>query len=818
MKVPERALAERVARLSLEEKVHLLTGADFWTVDPQPAVGLRRLVLSDGPVGVRGQTWDDRDPSANLPSPTAVAASWDPALARRLGRLMAAEAYRKGVDVVLAPTVNLHRTPVGGRHFECWSEDPLLTGTLAAAFVDGLQENGIGACVKHVVANDAECERMSVDNRVDERTLHEVYLAPFRIVEQLAGPWSWMAAYNGVNGTTMTEHPLLDEVVKGDWGSDALVVSDWYATRSTVATANAGLDLAMPGPFSPWGTALVDAVRSGQVDERRVDDKVRRLLRLAARTGALELDGLPARPEPLSLADAEVDALTREAAAAGTVLVRNEGGLLPLDPAALTSLAVVGPNALRGRTLGGGSATVFPAHVVHPVDGIASAAPGVRVLHALGVSSTDRVPAFDAGFSFPDGLARDGSTEGVEVTFLDAGGTVLGVEHRRIGAFTWLGSFGPDVDTAAVHRIRVGGVYTPPVDGTYRLGGSGLGAFTVAVDGSVVAEGTTTMREGADVVEGLMTPPQLLAEVDLTAGRPVPVELDFVPTVDDTLPGAVLQLNVGLPRRSDDDELAAAVTLARACDAAVVVVGTTEEVESEGFDRTSLALPGRQDELVRAVAAANPDTVVVVNAGAPVLMPWLDEVRAVLLMWFPGQQMGAALADVLLGAREPGGRMPTTWPGATVVAPQNVPVDGVVEYAEGLHVGHRAYLRDGVTPAVPFGHGLGWTTFDLDAPVATDGGVRVRVTNTGARQGSTVVQVYLSRPGSAVERPVRWLGGYARVELAVGASTEVDVAVPRAALEHYDVASGTHVVEPGAFTASVGFSVADLRGSVTLER
>ncbi|MDA0165927.1 hypothetical protein OM076_37020, partial [Solirubrobacter ginsenosidimutans] len=279
-------MEELLSALSLEQKVRLLTGADFWSLHAEPAIGLRAIVTSDGPAGVRGRLWDERDPSANVPSPTALAATWDERRVERVARLLAYEARRKGVDVLLAPTVNLHRSPLGGRVFECFSEDPYLTGMLGAAFVRGLQAEGVAATVKHFVANDSETERFTLDARVGSRALRELYLLPFELI-MAAGPWAVMAAYNGVNGVTMTESPLLNAVLKDEWGWDGVVVSDWMAARGTVGAGNAGLDLAMPGPSGPWGDALVAAVRDGSVSEAAVDDKVARILRLAARVGAL---------------------------------------------------------------------------------------------------------------------------------------------------------------------------------------------------------------------------------------------------------------------------------------------------------------------------------------------------------------------------------------------------------------------------------------------------------------------------------------------------------------------------------------------------
>ncbi len=340
---------------------------------------------------MRGESWDERDSSANVPCGTALAATWDPGHLEAVGALLAREARRKGVDVLLAPTVNLHRTPYAGRCFECFSEDPVLTARMGAAYVRGLQHSGVGSTVKHFVGNDSETQRMTVDVRIDDRTLRELYLAPFEAIVREAGPWAVMASYNGVNGSPMTQSPILRDILHGEWGYDGLVMSDWTAARSTEDTAGAALDLAMPGPaeqYGPWGDALVEAVRNGKVDEALIDDKVLRVLRLAVRVGALEdgtapelhLDG----PDSVAVATE-----LRTVATAGFVLARNDG-LLPLSRPRLRQVAVIGPNAEVARTLGGGSATVFPPYTVSPLDGLRAA--GLHVAHAPGVSSQLRAP------------------------------------------------------------------------------------------------------------------------------------------------------------------------------------------------------------------------------------------------------------------------------------------------------------------------------------------------------------------------------------------------------------------------------------------
>ena len=516
----ESELAARVASLSLEQKVRLLTGADFWSLHPEPAVGLRRLVVSDGPAGVRGERWDERDPSANVPSPTALAATWDEELAEELGGLLASEARRKGVDVVLAPTVNLHRTPYAGRHFECFSEDPLLTARIGVSYVFGLQDGGVGATVKHFIANDSETERMTLDARLDERTLRELYLAPFEAIVREAGVWSVMASYNAVNGESMTESSLLRDILQRELGFDGLVMSDWFATRSTTASARAALDLVMPGPDGPWDDALVEAVRAGKVDPATIDDKVLRVLRLAARVGALE-GTVPARPPAFD--DGDIAATLRRIAAAGFVLARNERALLPLDRGRLERIAVIGPNAAAARTLGGGSATVLPPYVVSPLEGLRSAlGPGVQIDHSLGVQPSRRVPVAPASLVHVPGA----SEPGVEVRFLDAGGGLLASERRRGCAFKWLGSLDvAETVTGTVARIEVHTVLRATDSGTYAIGASGLGRYRLTLDGREAFDERLELPPGADIVEGLMVPPQAVHIRELGAGEEIGVVL-----------------------------------------------------------------------------------------------------------------------------------------------------------------------------------------------------------------------------------------------------------------------------------------------------
>ncbi|MEU8806512.1 glycoside hydrolase family 3 C-terminal domain-containing protein [Streptomyces violaceoruber] len=834
-----------LGKLTPRARALLLNGATTWRTRAEPAVELRELVMSDGPAGVRGEAWDERSTSLLLPSASALAATWDEALVEDLGGLLAAEARRKGVDVLLAPTLNLHRSPLGGRHFECLSEDPELTGRIGAALVRGIQAHGVAATAKHYVANDSETDRLTVDVRVGERALREVYLAPFEAAVA-AGVRLVMAGYNAVNGTTMTANALLTDPLKSEWGFDGVVVSDWGAVRGTTGTARAGLDLAMPGPDGPWGEALARAVAEGAVPEPAVDDKARRLLRLAAWLGALGgrdvsrspvpgrpadspgaegadggagagpssgAEGLPGRgpahgakpsgPRPRRAGDGR--ALARRAVAAGAVLLANKD-VLPLDPEHLGTVAVIGAHAARTRTQGGGSAGVFPRGEVSVLDGIRAELRGrARVVHVPGPRPDGPAPPLD-----PDTCTDPRSgLPGVLLRMLDADGRELYAERRRGGRL-----LEPRLVPGA-HTVEIRARLCARTGGSWSLGVAGFGRMSLTTDGRTLLEGDFPPSTDDPAVMHV-NPPAQYATADLTAGRDtlLVARRELAPGT-----GRATVLVAAPPAPDVTASLAEAVRAAGAADAAVVVVGTTEHGESEGYDRTGLALGATQDALVRAVAAANPRTVAVVNSGGPVELPWREQAGAVLLAWFPGQEGGGGLADVLFGHAEPGGRLPTTWPAVLADAPvtRTRPDGGRLDYDEGLHLGHRGWLRHHRTPAYWFGHGLGYTTWryeELTVPPVTRAGdgltVRVRVRNTGARAGREVVQVYLARPASALDRPARWLAGYAAVRARPGETVTATVRVPARALRHWSVAEHAWRTEAGPCRVLAGRSAGDV--------
>ncbi|WP_344570023.1 beta-glucosidase family protein [Streptomyces axinellae] len=832
------AVEEALAKLSLPAKAALLGGTDMWSVGPEPGAGFGRLVMSDGPAGVRGENWTPEDPSTALPSPTALGATWDLALAREAGLLLAQEARRKGAHVVLAPTVNLHRTPYGGRHFEAYAEDPELTGVIGAALVSGIQEGGVGTTPKHYVANDSETDRYTVDVRADGRTLREQYLAPFERIVRTARPWGVMAAYNSVNGVTMSEHDTLNNgVLRGEWGFDGVLVSDWTGARSTTACALGGLDLAMPGPDTVYGEHLVAAVRDGRVSEETVDTLVRRVLLLAARAGVL--DGAPpavpphAVPRPL-----DGEATVRELAARSFVLLRNERSALPLDvprggeaPGAGTvrRVAVSGLPASAPRFGGGGSAQVFPRHVSTPLGALREALPaGVALSYEPGPDPRSRL----APAAPEDGFALTAELHGLD----DA---ELARVRQADGSVRWMGSLPGGAPFADLGRVELTGEFTPAESGTHRLAVRGVGHFRLEA-GERVLYDAELLPESEDPAAAFLNPPQRVFLLDAEAGQTVSIRLVHSVAVQGlgALFGLVsFELGYGAPAVPDEELIQRAVFAAEEADTALVFVGTTDDSESEGVDRETLALPGRQDELVSRVAAINDRTVVVVNAGAPVLMPWRDEVAAVLLCWFPGEAGGDALADVLLGHEEPGGRLPTTWPEAEDDLPvrQVLPDgDGQLPYAEGPYIGYRAWRRAGAEPAYWFGHGLGYTEWDYEAlniappdpdlsgagvtaadaadtagaedPYIPAAEVTVRVRNSGPRAGREVVQLYLGPEG-----PERKLVAFAVVEAEPGESAEARLTVPLRALQTWDETHETWQLLPAPYIFTAARSAADFR-------
>jgi beta-glucosidase len=794
-----------VARLTLEQKVRLLTGADSWALHGESAVGLRPMILSDGPVGVRGTHFDPANPSTSLPCPVAIAATWDVDLVEEIATALGHEARTKGVDVLLGPTVNIIRTPLSGRGFECFSEDPLLTSRIAVAYVRGVQRAGVGATAKHFVGNDSETERRSYVARISERVLRELYLPPFEACVSEGDVFLVMAAYNAVNGPTMTANAiLLRDVLKSDFGFTGVVVSDWSATTTTVPTALGGLDLVMPGPDGPWGNKLVAAVRNGAVPEAEIDDKVSRIFGLARRLGGFNGSMTPATPE---LVDAD---LLRKVTSRSFVLLSNRRGLLPLKKANLRSVALIGPNAIEPQTQGGGSVRVLPSVRVQLAESLRQAfgkATTVTVHQGCLTNATVPLPL--------DGTLRDPATgkPGVHLEIRNPHGAVVYDAPIESSVATWWDGLPEEVHQPG-SEVVMRAVFRPEIDGVHVFGAAGAGRMRVTINGSLLAEATSLLP--GEVVEALSRPPELRVPLRLEAGRDVDVRLDYRPEK------RFITMRLGIAPQLDDEQLIEeAAQAAGDADVAVVVIGSAEGTESEGYDKETMVLPGRQDELVRRVAAANPHTIVVVNSGMPVLMPWAEQVAAVIQVWFPGQAFGEALADTLLGDAEPSGRLPVTVPREEGDSPvlRALPEAGDLVYREGLLVGYRGYDRSGTEPHFAFGHGLGYTDWTYESVVPDAESITagenftssITVRNSGARAGREVVQLYLEEPGNDPARPIRVLAAFATVSADAGEQVTARLTVPARMFARFDESARDWVTYPGIYTVHVGRSSRDLR-------
>lgn len=759
-----------VDKLSIEEKVRLLTGEDFWTTYALPNIGLRKMVVSDGPSGVRGELWDERSPSLSLPSATAFASTWDRDVLSRVGEVMAHEARSKNVDVVLGPTINLHRSPLGGRHFEAYSEDAVLSGKLASAFVNGIQGQGVGACLKHFVANDAETDRHTVNNILDDETLREVYALPFEIAVRDSNPWTIMSAYNRVNGPKMAASPLLNSMLKDEWGWDGAVISDWTGVQSTVDTGNEGNDLEMPGPFGFWGEKLLAAVKSGEVSEDAINAKVERLLRLAHRVGKF-VDAESKKAKEFT--NAELQAFARSVGSQSIVLAKNENSALPIESP--VSIAVVGAHARFGRGQGGGSATVYPTEFVAPLEGLAKNAPtGSTVKYALGVNSDSGLIQFDKNYLKNPATGQGGCL--AEIFAPD--GSLLLSENRFGGFFNWA----TQPWMFQYSHIRVSGFFTASVDGEYQFGVGMVGNYKITI-GDQVHEGFISMHSD-DLGEFVLNPPFRAFGHTLKKGEEVLIQWEY-PQGSLPIPIASFYIGFQEPSRSQAEEIADAAELAAKSDIAVVFVGTTAEIESEGHDRKNISLPDGQDQLVAAVAKVAKRTVVVVNSGSPVQMPWFEDVDSVLFTFFGGQQMGNALADVIYGKVNPAARTTTTWAKQMSDLPvvNTTPTNGELHYSEGKFIGYRAWKKSGAAPLIPFGHGLSYTTFTSELMSADKSVAKVMVTNTGNRAGAHIVQLYAQLENS--QSFERRLAGFAKVSLQPSESEVVEVSLEPLVFKHF---------------------------------
>ncbi|KAI0048714.1 glycoside hydrolase family 3 protein [Auriscalpium vulgare] len=822
-------------KLTIGQKVRMLAGLGWWHTQPVPEAGVPSVRFSDGPNGVRGTRFFNGVPSSCFPSSTGLGSSFDIDLARQVGEALADECRAKSTHVLLGPTVNTQRSPLGGRSFESFSEDPHLNGTLAAAYINGLQSKGVAATIKHFVANDQEFQRFSISSEVSERALREIYLKPFQIAIKNSDPWAVMSAYNRVNGLHVSENPwLLDDILRKEWGFKGMIMSDWIGTYSTTEAIKAGLDLEMPGPAVMRGKAVERALVAEKLLPGDIDERVRKILGLVERATA---SGIPFDGPENGVDTPELRALLRRAAADATVLLKNDKSILPLDTSSLTKIAVIGPNAKQAFTSGGGSARLLETYNVNPLEGIRAAVKNatVEVAYTVGATTHKYLPLLD-------GYLKHGGEDGALVEFwneepvagwegnLKDGAPAVWSTPTRGSNCAFMDGI-PDDKVNLECWLRYTTEFTPDESGDYDFGVTvtGRGSFFVngerAINFPSPPDGEPLFGPGTADLHAVVK--------GLEAGKPVAIEvhLSNAPFLARGLPFPFRGgLRLGAVRVVETDEaIADAVKIAQEADVAILVVGLNHELESEGFDRADLSLPGATNKLVSAVLKANPKTVVVNQSGAPVEMPWIDDAHTVVQAFFGGNELGNGLADVLFGKVNPSGKLSLTFPKRNEDSPAYPAYGdqgesfGKILYNEGIYVGYRSYDKKSVEPLFPFGHGLSYTTFtysDLSTtPISADGtfSVSFTVTNSGNVSGREVAQVYIADPASALPRPVKELKGFTKVALAAGESKTVTLALDREALGFFDERRKAWVAEAGKFDVLVGASSRDVRLTGTTE-
>lgn len=809
-----------LSQLTLQEKASLTAGTDFWHTHPIPRLRIPSLRTSDGPNGIRGTRIFNGVPAACLPCSTALGATFDETLIHSVGRLLGREAKAKGVHILLGPTVNIQRAPIGGRGFESFSEDPFLSGTLCGAYCNGVQEEDILTTPKHFVCNDQEHERMAVNSIVTDRALREIYLMPFMLGIKKARPAAIMTAYNKVNGIHASENTKLYDILRQEWKWDGLVMSDWYGTYSTPDAINAGLDLEMPGP-TPWrGQALPHAVTSNKIREHVLDERVRAVLKTVKLAAKSKIPGDAPEKE---LDEPEDRALLRRVAAESIVLLKNESKVLPFDDT--KPVAIIGPNAKSAAYCGGGSASLAPYYAVTPFQGLSSQCHST-VHYEQGAYGHKELPLLGSSLQHPNGKpgfrfrAYDKPPTATDRKLVDE----LHLTHSYMLLFDYKI---PAIE-GSLYYIDVDATFVPAEDGIYDLGLTVEGTARLFVDGKLLVDNATNQRPGSSFF-GAGTIEET-ASVNLEAGRAYSVKVEFGTAPTSTLqrPGTVSfgpgGLRIGGCKLLDPEaEIAKAVRLASECEQVVIFAGLNGDWESEGYDRPNMDSPPYVDELITRVIAANPRTVVVLQSGTPVAMPWADSASAILQAWYGGNETGNAIADVLYGQVNPSGKLPMTFPRHLSQNPAFLSFRserGRVLYGEDVYVGYRYYDKVSITPLFPFGHGISYTTFrfsDLEiiqshseVPASSSEAsimVHCYVENTGTLEGAEVVQVYVQQLKPSISRPLKELKGYKKVLLQPGEKKPVKIEMERRyACSFWDEGRDKWVVEQGKYNIMVGCS------------
>jgi len=783
--------------LTEDEKIDLLSGTGF-TTQPIPRLGVPALAMADAGQGVRGGQDSTLGPATAFPAGVLMASTWDTNLLWQIGAAIGQEARNKGsgVQMLLGPAVNIQRSPLAGRDGEFFSEDPYLTARLAVNYIQGMQRSGCAACVKHYVAYNQETARYTIDVDVKERALREIYMPAFEAAVKEGHVWSVMSSYNQINGYKATANKyLMVDVLKKGWGFDGVLLSDWGGVQDTVGPLNAGNDLEMPGQEYMTHDRVLAALKRGQVSQAAIDDSVRRILRTIIRVGLLDD---PRKPDPALVNSPEHQRLCLEAATEGMVLLKNSDDVLPLDDRKIHSVACIGSAAVNWEIGAAGSPAVTPFYSVSALDGVRKrAGTTINVFYSTG----DRT-----GAPISESVLQFNGKAGLHAEYFknrNLEGTAALVRTDSQIQFDWSDSPPASGFSRSDYSVRWTGTLTPPASGQYKLILKTDDGCRLYLDDKLLIDHWVDSAATPNVIE-----------VSLAAGKAYKLRVEYFQHGGQ----AVARLDWA---RAGDGPYADAIKAAKNADVALVFV-STKGTEGEGSDRHSMMLPDDQNDLIRAVATANKKTIVVLNNGAPVLMPWLNQVAGVVEAWFPGEEGGDALAAILFGDRNPSGKLPNTFAARREDYPDfgNFPgTDGHVHYAEGIYVGYRHFDKAGITPLFPFGYGLSYTTFKYSnlklskSSLATNGTVTVTlaVKNTGSRAGAEVVQLYLHVPNPKIDRPVRELKDFQRLELLPGQTKLVSFELSPRAFAYCDVAGKQWKADAGTYELQVGASSRDIR-------
>ena len=802
-----------IDKLTLKEKISLLSGFNSWYTNKIEEKNVPSIKMSDGPNGVRGDSNSGKS-SACFPCAISIGSTWDLKLIKNIGIALGEEAMAKDVDVLLGPTINIHRHPLGGRHFESFSEDPFLTGKIAINYVQGVQSKNVAACLKHFVGNDTEYERHSISSNIDEQTLREIYLLPFEMGIKEGNAKVVMSAYNKLNNIFCSSHQeLLISILKEEWDFDGYVVSDWGAALETVENANGGLDLEMPGPSNVWGKALIEAVEAKKVSEELINDKVRRILSVAEFSNRFQK---PEIKNEEAIDQPEHRVLLRKAAADGMVLLKNEG-LLPLKKN-IKKLAVIGPNAKEAQIIGGGSASLRPHYQVHPLEAVYERlGHETDILYAKGCHTYKYLPKIN------EKLMGDKNGFLVEYFNGDKFDEGLILEERLIGSKFWVfEGFAKDVISKDRPNISVkfSCEYTPDISGSHEFEIFGIGKCRLLIDGNELIDNWTSTEPG----EAFFTFGSAAKKgvMNFQKGETYKIEVQY------HFEGGFPAVYIGCQAPDEVDIFQEAIDAASNADEVLLIVGTNSDWETEGNDRADFNLPANQNKLIEAILEANQNTVIAINTGSPVQMPWAKKANAIVQTWFAGQEFGNALVDILSGQVNPSGKLPTTFPVKIEDTPAYKIYPGIdlqMNYDEKLLVGHRWYQRNSIEPLFCFGHGLSYTNFNYqNLEVATDGDFNVSckfdVQNIGDIAGLETAQCYVSFVAPLPHEPLMTLQGFVKEEIGVNEIKKLEIKLGPRNFSNWSVDTNTWQIRGGTYKILIGSSSEKilLEASINLEQ